>query len=200
MLVGLDDVRLGRIDGRGYRRYAGCRRGRLDRRRHGRGVRPVVHDVPRQLYLYRGRTRTRLRVGPARTTARACSCGRPCTPGLLRSVRHRRRGHEDLYLHDAGLRVQQLHLLAACGLPDRVRPAVPAARRVTQRPRRRRPRLPVRSRSRAWPARRPTRFASLRIRLRRSERGCICMADGLMHCGSVNHWFVNNNAAATTYN
>jgi hypothetical protein len=25
-----------------------------------------------------------------------------------------------------------------------------------------------------------------------SERGCICMADGLMHCGSVNHWFTNN--------
>jgi hypothetical protein len=27
-----------------------------------------------------------------------------------------------------------------------------------------------------------------------SERGCICMADGLMHCGAVNHWFVNNNS------
>ncbi len=25
-----------------------------------------------------------------------------------------------------------------------------------------------------------------------SERGCICMADGLMHCGSVSHWFVNS--------
>lgn len=25
-----------------------------------------------------------------------------------------------------------------------------------------------------------------------SERGCICMADGILHCGSVNHWFVNN--------
>jgi len=25
-----------------------------------------------------------------------------------------------------------------------------------------------------------------------SERGCICMADGLMHCGSVNHWFAND--------
>ncbi len=25
-----------------------------------------------------------------------------------------------------------------------------------------------------------------------SERGCICMADGVMHCGSVNHWFVND--------
>jgi hypothetical protein len=25
-----------------------------------------------------------------------------------------------------------------------------------------------------------------------SERGCICEADGLMHCGSVNHWFTNN--------
>jgi hypothetical protein len=24
-----------------------------------------------------------------------------------------------------------------------------------------------------------------------AERGCICLADGLMHCGSVNHWFVN---------
>ena len=24
-----------------------------------------------------------------------------------------------------------------------------------------------------------------------SERGCICEADGVMHCGSVNHWFVN---------
>ncbi len=33
-----------------------------------------------------------------------------------------------------------------------------------------------------------------------SERGCICMADGFMHCGSVNHWFTNNNAAATPYN
>jgi hypothetical protein len=28
-----------------------------------------------------------------------------------------------------------------------------------------------------------------------SERGCICMADGLMHCGSVNHWFVNDGVA-----
>jgi hypothetical protein len=25
-----------------------------------------------------------------------------------------------------------------------------------------------------------------------SERGCICMDDGVMHCGSVNHWFVND--------
>jgi hypothetical protein len=25
-----------------------------------------------------------------------------------------------------------------------------------------------------------------------SERGCICEADGFMHCGSVNHWFTNN--------
>lgn len=25
-----------------------------------------------------------------------------------------------------------------------------------------------------------------------SERGCICEADGMMHCGSVNHWFTNN--------
>ena len=33
-----------------------------------------------------------------------------------------------------------------------------------------------------------------------SERGCICMADGIMHCGSVNHWFTNSNAAATPYN
>jgi len=24
-----------------------------------------------------------------------------------------------------------------------------------------------------------------------SERGCICMADGLMHCGAVSHWFTN---------
>ena len=31
-----------------------------------------------------------------------------------------------------------------------------------------------------------------------SERGCICMADGLMHCGSVNHWFVNI-AGATSW-
>ena len=28
-----------------------------------------------------------------------------------------------------------------------------------------------------------------------SERGCICMADGLMHCGNVNHWFTNNGVA-----
>lgn len=33
-----------------------------------------------------------------------------------------------------------------------------------------------------------------------SERGCICMADGVMHCGSVNHWFMNTNAPATPYN
>lgn len=33
-----------------------------------------------------------------------------------------------------------------------------------------------------------------------SERGCICMADGIMHCGSVNHWFMNSGAAATPYN
>ncbi len=26
-----------------------------------------------------------------------------------------------------------------------------------------------------------------------SERGCICLADGVMHCGSVSHWWVNNN-------
>ena len=25
-----------------------------------------------------------------------------------------------------------------------------------------------------------------------SQRGCICMADGVMHCGSVNHWFTDN--------
>lgn len=25
-----------------------------------------------------------------------------------------------------------------------------------------------------------------------SERGCICESDGVMHCGSVNHWFSNN--------
>jgi len=31
-----------------------------------------------------------------------------------------------------------------------------------------------------------------------SERGCICMG-GTMHCGSVNHWFTNNGAAATPY-
>jgi hypothetical protein len=31
-----------------------------------------------------------------------------------------------------------------------------------------------------------------------SERGCICEADGLMHCGSVNHWFVND-ATATEW-
>jgi len=29
-----------------------------------------------------------------------------------------------------------------------------------------------------------------------SERGCICKADGIMHCGSVNHWFTND--ATTT--
>jgi len=28
-----------------------------------------------------------------------------------------------------------------------------------------------------------------------SERGCICMADHTMHCGSVNHWFTNNGTA-----
>ena len=33
-----------------------------------------------------------------------------------------------------------------------------------------------------------------------SERGCICMADNTMHCGSVNHWFVNDGSAATIYN
>jgi hypothetical protein len=33
-----------------------------------------------------------------------------------------------------------------------------------------------------------------------SERGCICMADHTMHCGSVNHWFTNSNATATPYN
>jgi hypothetical protein len=32
-----------------------------------------------------------------------------------------------------------------------------------------------------------------------SERGCICMADGMMHCGSVNHWFTNTNGAPTVY-
>jgi hypothetical protein len=31
-----------------------------------------------------------------------------------------------------------------------------------------------------------------------SERGCICQG-GTMHCGSVNHWFVNSGAAATPY-
>jgi hypothetical protein len=25
-----------------------------------------------------------------------------------------------------------------------------------------------------------------------AERGCICMADNIMHCGSVNHWFTND--------
>jgi hypothetical protein len=25
-----------------------------------------------------------------------------------------------------------------------------------------------------------------------SERGCICLADGFMHCGGVNHWFTNS--------
>jgi hypothetical protein len=25
-----------------------------------------------------------------------------------------------------------------------------------------------------------------------AERGCICLSDGFMHCGSVNHWFTNN--------
>lgn len=25
-----------------------------------------------------------------------------------------------------------------------------------------------------------------------AERGCICEADGIMHCGSVNHWFSND--------
>jgi hypothetical protein len=25
-----------------------------------------------------------------------------------------------------------------------------------------------------------------------AERGCICESDGVMHCGSVNHWFANN--------
>jgi hypothetical protein len=29
-----------------------------------------------------------------------------------------------------------------------------------------------------------------------SERGCICLADGLMHCGSVSHWFVNDGVPA----
>ena len=33
-----------------------------------------------------------------------------------------------------------------------------------------------------------------------SERGCICMSDGVMHCGSVNKWFTNSNAPATPYN
>jgi hypothetical protein len=28
-----------------------------------------------------------------------------------------------------------------------------------------------------------------------SERGCICMADGVMHCGAVNHWFLNDGVA-----
>jgi len=36
-----------------------------------------------------------------------------------------------------------------------------------------------------------------------SERGCICLMDATgtasMHCGSVNHWFTNNNDPATTY-
>jgi hypothetical protein len=32
-----------------------------------------------------------------------------------------------------------------------------------------------------------------------SERGCICMSDNTMHCGSVNHWFTNSGATATTY-
>jgi hypothetical protein len=27
-----------------------------------------------------------------------------------------------------------------------------------------------------------------------AERGCICLADGTMHCGSVNHWFLNTGA------
>ena len=25
-----------------------------------------------------------------------------------------------------------------------------------------------------------------------SERGCICESDNTMHCGSVNHWFIND--------
>jgi hypothetical protein len=33
-----------------------------------------------------------------------------------------------------------------------------------------------------------------------AERGCICLRDGHMHCGSVNHWFANDNASMTTYN
>jgi hypothetical protein len=36
-----------------------------------------------------------------------------------------------------------------------------------------------------------------------SERGCICRLDSpgvsTMHCGSVNHWFTNSGAAATTW-
>jgi hypothetical protein len=31
-----------------------------------------------------------------------------------------------------------------------------------------------------------------------SERGCICMG-GILHCGSVNHWFTNSGALATPY-
>jgi hypothetical protein len=33
-----------------------------------------------------------------------------------------------------------------------------------------------------------------------NERGCICLSDQIMHCGSVNRWFVNNNGGATPYN
>jgi hypothetical protein len=33
-----------------------------------------------------------------------------------------------------------------------------------------------------------------------SERGCICMADNTLHCGSVNHWFTNDGTQATPYN
>lgn len=32
-----------------------------------------------------------------------------------------------------------------------------------------------------------------------SQRGCICMADGIMHCGSVNGWFTFS-GGDTTYN
>jgi hypothetical protein len=32
-----------------------------------------------------------------------------------------------------------------------------------------------------------------------SERGCICKADGMMHCNSVNHWFINDLSLATPW-
>lgn len=32
-----------------------------------------------------------------------------------------------------------------------------------------------------------------------SERGCICLRDGTMHCGPVNHWFTNDGSFGTLY-
>ncbi len=73
--------------------------------------------------------------------------------------------------------------------------AAPAARKATRRRFHRRTVSP----SKASPAPRPTQSVSPPSRRQPRQRGCICLSDGTMHCGSVHGWFTQIDGE-TTYN